>query len=118
MEDITDYADYTDADYAHAKRICKDFEIKDLGEYHEFYLQSDTALLNDVFEIFSNMCIKIYEPDLAKFVSVPGLTWHAVLKKNKVKKDLLTLFPRRYFGPNSHQGGGKITSPPPYLKSD
>ena len=29
MEDITD------ADYAHAKRVCKDFEIKNLGEYHD-----------------------------------------------------------------------------------
>ena len=29
MEDITD------ADYAHAKRVCKDSEIKDLGEYHD-----------------------------------------------------------------------------------
>ena len=25
--------DITDADYAHAKRVCKDFEIKTLGEY-------------------------------------------------------------------------------------
>ena len=24
-----------DADYAHAKRVCKDFEIKNLGEYHD-----------------------------------------------------------------------------------
>ena len=28
----------TDSDYNHAKRICKDFEIKNLGEYHDFYL--------------------------------------------------------------------------------
>ena len=28
MEDITDYADY-----AHTKRVCKDFEIKNLGEF-------------------------------------------------------------------------------------
>ena len=28
MEDITD------ADYMHAKRVCKDFEIKNLDEYH------------------------------------------------------------------------------------
>ena len=27
MEDITD------ADYVHAKKVCKDFEIKHLGEY-------------------------------------------------------------------------------------
>ena len=30
MEDITD------ADYMHAKRVCKDFEIKKLVEYHDF----------------------------------------------------------------------------------
>ena len=26
--------DDTGADYVHLKRICKDFEMKDLGEYH------------------------------------------------------------------------------------
>ena len=30
MEDITD------ADYAHAKRVCKDFEIRNLEQYHGF----------------------------------------------------------------------------------
>ena len=42
----------TDADYIHAKRVCKDFEIKHLGEYHDLYLNSDTLLLADVFENF------------------------------------------------------------------
>ena len=28
----------TDADYAHAKRVCKDFEIKNLGEFHDLYV--------------------------------------------------------------------------------
>ena len=27
----------TDADYIHAKRVCKDFEIKNLGECHNLY---------------------------------------------------------------------------------
>ena len=44
--------DITDADYAHAKRVCKDFEIKKLGEYHDLYVQSDTLLLADVFDNF------------------------------------------------------------------
>ena len=39
MEDITD------ADYVHEKRVCKDFEIINLGEYHDLYVQSDTLLL-------------------------------------------------------------------------
>ena len=28
----------TDADYAHAKRVCKDFEIKNLEEYHDLHV--------------------------------------------------------------------------------
>ena len=67
MEDITD------ADYVHAKRVCKDSEIKQLGEYHDFYVQSDTFLLADVFENFRIMCLEMYELDPAKFLSVPGL---------------------------------------------
>ena len=54
MEDITD------ANYMHAKRVFKDFEIKDLGEYHDLYLKNDTLLLADVFENFREVCLKIY----------------------------------------------------------
>ena len=46
MEDITD------ADYVYAKRVCKDFEIKNLGEYHDLCVESDKLLLPDVFENF------------------------------------------------------------------
>ena len=51
-------ADITDADYMHAKRVCKDFEIKHLGEYHDLYFKSDILLLADVFENFRKMCLK------------------------------------------------------------
>ena len=48
----------TDADYMHTKRICKDFEIKQLGEYHDLYLKSDSDALPlaDVFENFRKIC--------------------------------------------------------------
>ena len=84
MEDITG------ANYAHAKRVCKDFEIKNLGGYCDLYVQSNTLLLADVFENFRNICVKIYELDPTKFISAPGLAWQAALKKNKVKLRLLT----------------------------
>ena len=32
MEDITN------ADYTHAKRVCKEFEIKNLRKYHDLYV--------------------------------------------------------------------------------
>ena len=65
--------DVTDAGYAHAKRVCKDFQIKNIGEYHDFYVENDTLWLADVFENFRNMCLKKYELDAAKFLSAPGL---------------------------------------------
>ena len=52
--------------------------------------QSDILLLANVFENFTNMCLKIYELDSLKFLSGPGLAWQAALKKTKVKVDLLT----------------------------
>ena len=45
MEDITD------ADYVQTKRVCKNFQLKNLGEYHDLYVQSHT-LLADVFDNF------------------------------------------------------------------
>ena len=48
--------DITDGDYAHAKKVCKNFEMKNLEEYHYLYVQSVTLLLADVFEKFRNMC--------------------------------------------------------------
>ena len=44
MEDVID-ADHTDV-----KRVCKDFELKHLGEYHDLHVQSDALLLADVVE--------------------------------------------------------------------
>ena len=39
MEDISD------ADYAHAKRVCKDFEMKILEDFYGFYVQSNYCWL-------------------------------------------------------------------------
>ena len=46
--------DITDTDYAHAKRVYKDFEIKDLGDYRDLYVQSDILLLADILLLFEN----------------------------------------------------------------
>ena len=49
MEDITD------ADYTHVKRVC----IKNLSEYYDLFVESDTLLPDDVFCDFRNMYLKI-----------------------------------------------------------
>ena len=66
--------DITDSDYNHAKRVCKDFEIKYLDEYRDLYLKSNTLLLADVFKNFRKMYLEIYQLDPAKLLSAAGLT--------------------------------------------
>ena len=80
----------TDKDFVHAQKVFKEFKLKNLCDYHDFYVQSDTLLLADVFENFRNKCIEIYELDPAHFLSAPGLAWQACLKKTKVELELLT----------------------------
>ena len=73
----------TDEDYAHAQKVWNTFNIKNLGEYHDLYVQSDTALLADVFENFRDKCIEIYDLDPAHFLTAPALAWQACFKKNR-----------------------------------
>ena len=56
----------------HAKRVCKNFEIK---QYHDLYLESDTLLLANIFENLRKLCLEIYQLDPEKPLSVVGLAW-------------------------------------------
>ena len=66
MEDITD------AGYAHAIIVDKDFEVRNLGGDHDICSQSNTLL------------------SVIIYYSASGLAWQAYVKKNKVKLDFLT----------------------------
>ena len=77
-----------DVDYRHAKRVFKDVHSKNLGGYHNLYVQSDTLLLEDVFEVSRNKCIWIYELDPAHFMPGSKLAWQTTLKKTGTKLEL------------------------------
>ena len=49
--------DITDVDYKQANRVFKNFDNKNIGDYHDLYFQSDALLLASVYESFTNECI-------------------------------------------------------------
>ena len=64
--------------------------MNNLGNYHDFFVQSDILLLADVFQNFKNKCIEIYKRDPAYFLLASALGWQACLKKTEVKVEILT----------------------------
>ena len=54
--------------------------MKNLSDYHNFYVQSDTLLLADIFENFRNRCIEVFGLDPSHFLSA----------KKEVELELLT----------------------------
>ena len=79
----------SEADYAHALRVWEEFEILNIGEYHDLYLKTDVLLLADTFEQFRAVCLKNYKLDAAYYYSSPGLAWDAMLKMTKVRLELM-----------------------------
>ena len=61
--------DYINVAYMHTKRVCKDFEVKNLGKSHDSCVQSDTLLLDDLFHTFQNTCLEIHGLKPANFFS-------------------------------------------------
>ena len=79
----------SDEDFAHAQKVWKEFDCKNMGDFHDLYLLSDVLLLADVMESFRKLCEKHYELDPAHFFTTPGLAWDAMLKMTDVKLELL-----------------------------
>ena len=51
------WKEITDKDYMYAQKVFEKFNLRNLGEYHDLYVQNDTLLLADVLEDFRNKCI-------------------------------------------------------------
>ena len=60
------FEDISDEDYVHPQKVWGIFEIRNCGDYHDLYVQSDTLLLADVFENLE-ICVLKYM-DLILFI--------------------------------------------------
>ena len=75
----------SDEDYLTCKNIWNEFNMKNMGDYHDRYLQKYVFLLADVFEKFIDTCLKFCGLDPCNYFSSPGLSWDAMLKMTGVK---------------------------------
>ena len=80
----------SDENYKHAQNVWNTFNLKNMGEYHDLYLQSDILLLTDVFENFRKTCLEYYKLDPCHYFTSPGLSWDAMLKMTDIKLELMT----------------------------
>ncbi|CAB3983697.1 Gastrula zinc finger [Paramuricea clavata] len=76
--------------YQRAQKVWDHFKMKTLRDYHDLYLETDVLLLADVFENFRRTCLESYELDPAHYVSAPGLSWNAFLKKSGEEIELVS----------------------------
>ena len=67
-------------DYLTCKEIWNEFNMKNMGDYHDHCLKKDVLLLADVFEKFIGACLKFYGFDLCHYFSSLGLSCDAMLK--------------------------------------
>ena len=56
------------------KIICiwNNFEMKNMGDYHDLYLKTDALLLDDVFAKFINRSPESYKRDPSYYFSTPA----------------------------------------------
>ena len=48
----------SDEDYLTCNKVWNKFKMKNMGDYHDHYLEIDVFLLADVFETFIHKCLK------------------------------------------------------------
>ena len=79
----------SEKDHQHTCKVWNEFGLKNMGDYHDLYLEADVILLANVFESFRKVCLDNYGLDPAHFYTAPGLAWKACLKKTGVNLELL-----------------------------
>ncbi len=80
----------TDEDYAHACKVFKMLQCKDLGMYTEIYCMLDVGLLAEVVLQFRNIIFEDGQLDLFHYISLPQLTLDYMLKKTGNEIELLS----------------------------
>ena len=77
-------------DYLTCTKAWNKFRMKNMGDYHDHYLEKDVLLLGDVYEKFIDTCLKYYGLDPCQYFSSPGLSWDAMLKVTGIELEKIS----------------------------
>ena len=72
------------------EKIWNRFDVKNIGDCNDHYLNKDVLLLADVFEKFIDTCSKCYGLDPCHYFSSPRLSWDAMLKMTGVELEKIS----------------------------
>ena len=92
-------------DYLTCQKVWNEFNMNDMGDYHDHYLKKYVLLLADVFEKFIDTCLKFYKLDPWHYFSSPGLSWDAMLKMTGVKLEKISDIDKYLFIEKGLRGG-------------
>jgi hypothetical protein len=92
-------------DYAKAQKIWDAFGCTCFKHFHDHYLTTDVFLLADVFEHFRKLSIEFYGLDPAQYLTLPSLSWDAMLKFTNINLQLFTDPEMHSFIESSIRGG-------------
>ena len=72
------------------KKIWKELDKKNMGDYHDHCLRKDVLLLADIFQKFIDTFMKFYGLDPCHYFNSPGLSWDAILKMNEIELEKIS----------------------------
>ena len=72
-------------DYLVNEKIWDKFKMKNMDDYHDHYPKKDVLLLTRVFEKFIKTCLEFYGLDPCHYISSPGVSWDAMLRKTGIE---------------------------------
>ena len=79
--------------------------MKNMGDYHNYYLKKDVLSLTDVFEKFIDTCLKFYGLDPCHYFSSPRLSWNLMLKMTGMRLKKIVDIDRYLFIEKGLRGG-------------
>ena len=106
---------FTDTDYIHAQKVFEELELKNLGDYHDLYVQSDTLLLADIFETLRNKCVQLmmlhlHQIILSDLEKILSIYYKVISTDDQIRHENLQHDINREAAKISALGSNKLTS--------